>query len=176
VADDRTPCQRDSAAVTPEDRRSVETLEIRRVEITSAVAADLIAALNGELSSRYPEEGANHFRLDPEEVVEGRGAFVVAYSGGKPLGCGAIRRMDENTAEIKRMYVEPSARARGVGRAVLRALEAEARRLEVGRIVLETGERQLEALALYRSSGFVRIPAFGEYVGAPLSVCMEKRV
>jgi len=59
---------------------------------------------------------------------------------------------------------------------VLRALEDEARRLEVGRIVLETGERQIEALALYRSSGFVRIPAFGEYVGSPLSVCMEKRI
>jgi GNAT superfamily N-acetyltransferase len=137
----------------------------------------MIAALNGELSSLYPEQGANHFRLDLEEVVEGRGVFLVAYSSGKPLGCGAIRRLDGNTAEIKRMYVEPSARGRGVGRVVLRALEAEARRLEgVDRIVLETGERQLEALGLYRSAGFVRIPAFGEYVGSPLSVCMEKRI
>jgi GNAT superfamily N-acetyltransferase len=156
---------------------SVEAIEIRREEITSAVAGGMIAALNGELSSLYPEQGANHFRLDLEEVVEGRGAFLVAYSSGKPLGCGAIRRLDGNTAEIKRMYVEPSARGRGVGRVVLRALEAEARRLEgVDRIVLETGERQLEALGLYRSAGFVRIPAFGEYVGSPLSVCMEKRI
>ena len=109
-------------------------------------------------------------------MAEGRGAFLVAYSGGEPLGCGAIRRLDANTAEIKRMYVEPSSRRLGVGRMMLRVLESEACRLQVNRIVLETGERQLEALALYEKSGFARIPAFGEYVGSPLSVCMAKEI
>ena len=154
----------------------VDDLEIRPEKITSMVAAGLISALNAELATRYPEEGANHFRLDPDEVEEGRGAFLVAYSRGSPLGCGAIRQLDANTAEIKRMYVEPTARGYGVGRAVLGALEAEARRLKVDGIVLETGERQLEALGLYESVGFVRIPAFGEYIGSPLSICMEKRI
>jgi len=74
------------------------------------------------------------------------------------------------------MYVEPSARGCGVGRMVLRALESEARRLQVNRIVLETGERQPEALALYQRSGFSRISAFGEFVGSPLSVCMAKEI
>ena len=92
------------------------------------------------------------------------------------MGCGAIRRLDADTAEIKRMYVEPGARGQGVGRAVLAALEAEGRRLGVTRIMLETGERQVEALALYSRAGFVRIPAFGEYVASPLSLCMGKEV
>ncbi|MGH2570052.1 MAG: GNAT family N-acetyltransferase [bacterium] len=155
---------------------SVGPLEIRREAITSAAAARMISAMNDELSSLYPEAGANHFRLDADEVAEGRGAFLVAVRRGRPVGCGAIRRLDERTAEIKRMYVAPEARGAGVGRAVLHALEAEARRLGVTRIVLETGERQLRALALYASSGFVSVPAWGEYVGSPVSVCMEKRL
>jgi len=151
-------------------------IQIVREDIASATARRLIRALNRELSERYPEEGAKHFRIDPEEVAEERGAFLVAYAGGEALGCGAIRRIDPETAEIKRMYVEPSARGRGVGRTLLVDLETEGRRLGVKRIVLETGERQLEALALYGQAGFARIPAFGEYVGFPLSVCMGKEL
>jgi GNAT superfamily N-acetyltransferase len=67
-------------------------------------------------------------------------------------------------------------RGRGIGRHVLGALELEGRRLGVRRLVLETGERQAEALALYTGAGFARIPPFGEYVDSPLSVCMEKRL
>jgi GNAT superfamily N-acetyltransferase len=151
-------------------------IRIVREEIAGAIASGLIRALNRELSETYPEEGATHFRLDPDEVAEERGAFLVAYAEGETIGCGAIRRIDPGTAEIKRMYVAPEARGRGVGRMVLEALEAEARRLGVKRIVLETGVRQLEALALYAQAGFTRIPAFGEYVGSPLSLCMEKEL
>lgn len=152
----------------------MKEIELRREDLTSAAAAALILALNEELSRRYPEPGANHFRLDVDEVAPGRGAFFVAYAGDRAIGCGAIRRLDSDTAEIKRMYVEPDMRGRGVGRVVLAALEAEARRLGVSRIVLETGERQSEALTLYLAAGFSRIPAFGEYVASPLSVCMAK--
>jgi len=151
-------------------------VDVRREDITSSAAAALIAALNAELSERYPEEGANHFRLDAAEVAEGRGAFVVARIGGEPGGCGALRRVDAASGEIKRMYVAPPLRGRGIGARLLAALEAEARRLGLSRIVLETGTRQPEALGLYRRAGYVEIPAFGEYVGSPLSVCMEKRL
>jgi putative acetyltransferase len=154
---------------------SPDELEIRPEELTSPVAARLIGALNKELSARYPEPGATHFRLDPEDVAGGRGAFLVARRKGKPVGCGAVRQLDAATAEIKRMYVVPAARGGGAGRAILAALESEARRMKADRIVLETGLRQAEALALYESAGFRRIPPFGEYVGTPLSVCMEKR-
>jgi putative acetyltransferase len=148
--------------------------KIRRENIPSPVANSLIQSLNAELSKLYPEEGANHFRLDPDEVAEGRGAFYVAYCDGRPVGCGAIRLLDADTAEVKRMYVMPGARSRGIARALLDSLESDARRLGARRLVLETGERQAEALALYAHAGFCRIPAFGEYAGSPLSVCMAK--
>jgi transketolase len=148
--------------------------EIRRTDILSPVAQELIAALNAELTHRYPEEGANFFRLDPHEVENGRGGFYVAYVGGKAVGCGAVRRIDDTTAEIKRMYVAPTGRGCGIGRTMLVELEAEARRLGVRRLVLETGPRQPEALSLYKGAGFVEIPLFGEYVGSQFSVCMEK--
>ena len=149
-------------------------LALTSESLTSDVARALIARLNAELAVRYPEEGANHFRLDPEEVAPGRGVFLVARLDGTPVGCGAVRKLDETTGELKRMFVDPAMRGRGVGRALLDALERDAAALGVRRLVLETGERQVEALALYRRSGFVRTAAFGEYIGAPLSLCMEK--
>jgi len=149
-------------------------LTVRRVDLSSAEAQALIAALNAELSARYPEQGATHFRLDADEVGDGRGAFLVAASGGRLVGCGAVRRIAERTGEIKRMYVVPEARGLGAGRAILAALEGEARALGLTRLVLETGVRQTEALALYERAGFSRTAPFGEYVGSPLSVCMAK--
>lgn len=151
-------------------------MDIRREALNSSVATALIAALNAELSRLYPEEGATHFRLDVDEVQSGRGAFLVAYDDERPVGCGAIRRLDERRAEIKRMFVEPGSRGRGAGRCMLNALETEARKLGVSRIVLETGDRDPAAIRLYESAGFVRIPRFGEYEHSPLSICMEKLI
>jgi putative acetyltransferase len=151
-------------------------IEIRPAEITSEEAAGLIGQLNAELKAQYPEEGATHFRLDPDEVMEGRGAFLIAYAEDRPVGCGAVRKLDDTTTELKRMYIVPESRGAGLGRKMLSALEAESRRLGVRRIVLETGERQVSAMALYQRAGFIRIPAFGEYVDSPLSVCLAKEL
>jgi len=149
-------------------------LSVSRGHIASAAARALIEALNAELSERYPEDGANHFRLDPDEVADGRGAFLIAVRSGVPVGCGAVRRIDETAGEIKRMYVVPAERGRGVGRIILSALEVEARALGLRRLLLETGARQPEAIALYERAGFSGIARFGEYVDSPLSVCMAK--
>jgi GNAT superfamily N-acetyltransferase len=132
--------------------------------------------LNAELESRYPEEGANFFRLDPDEVREGHGGFFIAYTDGQPIGCGAIRRIEPDVAEIKRMYVAPGNRGRGVGGKILAELEAEAHRLDIRRLVLETGPRQPEAIAIYKRAGFAEIPLFGEYVDPRFSYCMAKNV
>jgi putative acetyltransferase len=136
----------------------------------------LIRALNAELDERYPEEGANHFRLDPDEVAPGRGAFLMAYAGDEGIGCGAVRLNEPGVAEIKRMYVVPSWRGRGVAGALLAELEAHARALGAKQLVLETGARQPESIAVYRRAGFVEIPRFGDYVDSPLSVCMGKQI
>jgi putative acetyltransferase len=159
-------------------------LEIGHEPLTSAVATSLIAELNAELTERYPEPGATHFRLDPDEVAPGAGVFIVARFAGQPVGCGAVRRLREASlvrelgpavGEIKRMYVASEMRGRGLGRALLARLEDEARALGLDRLVLETGTRQAEALALYRNAGFTECPAYGEYTASPgTSVCMTK--
>jgi putative acetyltransferase len=153
------------------------TVELLRADLMSAIAQQLIRALNAELEDRYPEDGANFFRLNADEVAEGRGGFFIAYLAGEPVGCGAVRRTEPGVAEIKRMYVAPSARGQGVGRLILETLEEEARRLGARRLVLETGPRQPEAITLYERAGFIRIPLYGEYLHTPhpeLSVCMAK--
>ena len=149
-------------------------VSVVRADLRTPAAQELIRALNAEMTARYPEDGATFFRLDADEVAEGRGAFLIAYLGPQPVGCGAVRRIGDGVGEIKRMYVCSEARGRGVGRAVLAALEAEARRLGLRRLLLETGSRQAQALALYRRAGFSPVPPFGEYVGSPFSACMAK--
>jgi GNAT superfamily N-acetyltransferase len=154
-----------------------DTITISRADLTAEVSLGLILALNSELSALYPEPGANHFQLDAEDVTEGRGSFLVVYQGAAPVGCGALRLLDAETAELKRMYVSPLVRGKGIGRRLVAALEAEARALGVRRLVLETGVRQAAALALYRATGFQPIPLFGEYCGSPeTSVCLGKEV
>ncbi len=142
--------------------------------LDSPVATELITQLNRELERRYPEPGANHFRLDASEVVAARGAFLIAREAGVALGCGAYREIEPGVAEVKRMYVSPAARGRGVGTALLAALESRARLHGATRFVLETGQRQREAVALYERAGYRRVAAFGEYVTSPLSLCMAK--
>jgi putative acetyltransferase len=173
----------DSEMIIPDGSKS---LEIERESLTSSVASALIATLNTELSALYPEPGATHFSLDSGEVAPGSGIFVVARLQGRPIGCGALRRVREATlvrelgpkvGELKRMYVAQEVRGQGVGRALLERLEAEARMLGLARLVLETGTRQLEALALYRRAGFKEIPAYGEYAASSTtSVCMAKEL
>jgi putative acetyltransferase len=91
-------------------------------------------------------------------------------------GCGAIRLLDPTTAEVKRMYVEPDHRGRGVGRAVLASLETAARQLGAERVVLETGVHQVAALSLYRRAGFQQVDCWGEYASSPTSICFAKKL
>lgn len=150
-------------------------IEIRREDITSPTAQTLIDALNADLRARYPEGDEKHyFRLGVDEVRPGRGAFVVAYDAGTPAGCGAVRVIDTGVAEIKRMYVLPDVRGRGIARRMLEVLEDEARSLGVTKLVLETGTRQPEAIALYSNTGYSPTGPFGEYPPSPLNVFFEK--
>src|SRR5918994_801104 len=141
----------------------------------------LAGALHEEMEERYHDGGddgsggepaVNPFALSRPAG----GAFPLARIEGRPVGCIGLRRYDEGVAEIKRMYVVPDASRRGVGRVLLGAMEAQARRLGYHRIILETGERQPEALALYALHGYSRIPNYGHWKDSPLSVCFEKRL
>lgn len=142
--------------------------------LSGAAARGLIERLNAELTELYPDPAHRHFDLDEEQVGDGRGVFLVARVGGEPVGCGALRRLDASTGEIKRMFVAPEARRLGVARGVLAELEAHALRLGFRRVVLETGIHQEAAIRLYEGAGYARVPPFGEYLKSSASVCMEK--
>jgi len=141
--------------------------------IDSDDARRLIAELDGHLSGVYPPE-ETFFALTAQDTTADRGVFLVLRLGRRPAACGAIRMRSPSEAEVKRMYVVPSARGRGLSRMLLAELETRARTLGARRIVLETGDRQVAALGLYESAGYSRIPCFGEYVVSSSSICLGK--
>jgi len=136
-----------------------------------AVARELVEALCSEMSERYGRP-PSPFSLS-EEAVE-KSIFIIARRDGEPVACGALRPFDDETAELKRMYVVPAARRQGFGRLMIAALERHARGFGYKTIVLETGVGQPDAQQLYESCGYLRAPAFGGYIGNPSSVCYRK--
>jgi putative acetyltransferase len=154
----------------------MEDLRIERTDITAEESRALIDALDSELSARYPEERVNVYSVEAWEVSGERGCFLSAIRGSDPVGCCALRRLSDGTGVIKRMFVVPAERGRGVGKRLLLAIQHAACNLGITRLVLETGVRQPEAVGLYERFGFARIPAFGDYVDNPLSLCMGKEI
>jgi GNAT superfamily N-acetyltransferase len=142
----------------------------------SADARRLIAALDEHLASRYPPEQRFGPNLKPEQIAAGLGTFVIARLDGTAVGCGALRKLDDTSAEVKRMYVAPEVRGKGVARIVLEHLEGVGRELGVHRLVLETGIYQAEAIALYHKAGFEPVRCWGEYAESVTSVCFEKKI
>jgi GNAT superfamily N-acetyltransferase len=113
--------------------------------------------------------------VDPAEFAPPRGLFLVAYVDGTPAACGGWRA-HETDVELKRMYVTPAFRGRGLARAVLAELERTALAAGYRRVILETGSKQPEAIALYESSGYRPVPRFGYYANAPEAVHLGKVV
>ncbi len=147
------------------------TITITSEDPLGETARKLVAELCAEMASRY---GTAPSPFSLAEAAAPRTVFLVARLGDDPVGCGALRRFDDETAEIKRMYVAPAGRRRGLARRILAALERHAHDFHYHAIRLETGVRQPEAQAFYESVGFRRIAAFGPYIGNPTSVCFEK--
>jgi GNAT superfamily N-acetyltransferase len=136
----------------------------------------LTDAQQAEMRGRYDGEADIGPSRDAAMFVEPDGVFLVVRDGDRAVACGGIARFDDARAELKRMYVLPELRGRGLGRRLLVELEAEARRLGYRGVVLETGDRQPEAVALYESSGYERIPCYPPYDSRALSLCFEKRL
>lgn len=143
-------------------------LDIRVTRFGAPAAIRLTSAALAELGERYGGDG-DSTPVSPIEFDPPDGAFLIAYHDGAAIGCGGWRTPpdDDTSAELKRMYVVPEARGRGVAWAVLRAIEDSARVAGRRRIILETGDKQPEAIALYEKAGYVRIPDFGYYAGEP---------
>lgn len=101
-------------------------------------------------------------------------AYLVVVLGGRAVACGAWQALEPGVAELKRMYVRPAFRGRGIARQLVVALEEEALAADRPVLRLETGTYLPAAISLYRSAGYTPIPVFGEYAGNPFSLCFEK--
>lgn len=133
---------------------------------------DLIECLDAELTQRYGKAQASY---QPHNIVEHAEA-IVALEGDTPAGCGCFRQYDCSTVEIKRMYVRPEYRGRGVACEILRRLESRAAEMGYRSVVLETGLGQPEAIGLYEKNSYVHIPNYEPYADMPGSVCFQKRI
>ena len=136
-------------------------------------AVALIAEVQQEYVVRYG--GQDGTPVDPAEFAPPRGLFLVAYVDGTAAACGGWRALDTNV-ELKRMYVVPAFRGRGLARALLAELERTAAVAGYRRVVLETGSKQPEAIALYTSSGYEPVARFGYYADAQGAVHLGKVV
>ena len=124
-------------------------------------SCELQRAFFADIASRYHGwDPSRSQSADPSELRPPGGAWVVAYIDGRPVGCGGLKALDSETAEIRRVFLDQSARGRGIGRWLLQELESRARQLGYQRLRLTTGDRQPEALGLFQAAGYLDIPAF----------------
>ena len=101
---------------------------------------------------------------------------VIAYKDKQAIGCGALKKFDDETAEIKRMYVKINHRGYGIAQAILNSLELWASEKDFKKCILETGDRQIEAIKFYNKYGYIRIANYGQYRQMDNSNCFEKLV
>lgn len=152
------------------------TSRITNVDPQGEVALALLQEAAVDVRPLYLGEGSANLSLPKNVPLGARDIYIAAWEEDIPVGCGAIRELDRSTAEIQRMYVHRDYRRRQLGRTILLHLENEARRLGYSRLLLETGDRQIPAMALYEACGFRRIPPFGRHVDDPTSVCYERHL
>ncbi len=148
------------------------TMVVRDIAYDDPIAAALIAEVQQEYVSRYGGPDGTPLRVD--EFAPPHGAFVIVAIDQVAIGCGGLRRYDDVSGEIKRMFVRRAHRRTGLGRRLLHALEDRARQLGYRRVILETGTAQPEAMSLYDSEGFVPIGAYGHHRCSPLSRSFAK--
>jgi GNAT superfamily N-acetyltransferase len=149
-------------------------LAIAPVDPLHLQALALLAEAGIEARELYPELFASDSPAPTNVPLGEREVYLLAWRDGIAVGCGALRRVDATTGEVRRMFVTREARREGIGRALLARLEADALALGYRRLVLETGTRQKPAMALYRASGWRRIKPYGPFVDDPTSVCFGK--
>jgi GNAT superfamily N-acetyltransferase len=148
----------------------MHAINFRSARVDAGDGAVLAQAMRDEIALMYDGlelDGDTMPKAGPKELSPPGGSFIVGYSDGEPVCCGGVKRLDERRCEIKKMYVIPSHRGRGVARKLLYALEDSARELGYEIARLDTGPKQLSARGLFESEGYARIPDFN---GNPVAV------
>jgi putative acetyltransferase len=146
-------------------------MNLVRTDSTNPDFTALVVHLDAFLRVLDGEEHVFYAQLNKTDLLR---QVVLAYIDDQAVGCGAIREYSDTTTEVKRMFVLPEYRGKGIAGKVLSELEKWAAESGYTECVLETGKRQPEAIRLYQKSGYNLIPNFGKYAGVENSVCMHK--
>ncbi|MFZ4861220.1 GNAT family N-acetyltransferase [Sphingobacterium sp. Mn56C] len=125
-----------------------------------------LAIKNGEVNNYF----AQFNKIDLIKHV------VVAYEANKPIGCGAIKEYGNGVIEIKRMFVSAEMRGKGIAGKILIELQSWAKELGYSKCILETGDKMIEAIGLYKKNNFTIIPNYGQYLNIDSSICFEKKL
>lgn len=138
------------------------SLTIEEADAAEPPASSLLASMADELDALYErvEGSLDSIPARPEQMRPPHGCFLVIRAEGDPIACGGVKRLEPGVAEIKRMYVAPSHRGRGIGRVLLGGLERRCRELGYRRVRLDTGPEQPAARAIYERAGYRRIPDY----------------
>jgi putative acetyltransferase len=148
-------------------------ISLKRTGSADADFIEMVARLDADLAIR---DGNDHSFYSQFNSIASIKHVVVAYDDGNPVGCGAIKEFAPDAMEIKRMYVSPTVRKKGIATKIILELENWAGELSFSKCILETGLKQPEAIALYEKNGYKRIPNYGQYAGVANSLCFEKRL
>ncbi|HCR75475.1 MAG TPA: GNAT family N-acetyltransferase [Chryseobacterium sp.] len=146
-------------------------MTIKRTDSSNKDFQNLVKLLDADLAIR---NGEDHSFYDQFNKIDAIKNCIVIYVDEIPAACGAFKKFDEETVEIKRMYTNPDFRKKGLATTIVKDLEIWAKELNYTKAVLESSLEQNEALSVYEKSGYTRIPNYGQYIGIDKSVCYEK--
>lgn len=146
-------------------------ITLQRTDCDNIDFQNLVSQLDSDLAIR---DGEDHKFYDQFNKITNIKYALVAYENGIAVGCGALKEFEQGSMEVKRMFVIPEERGKGIAGQILSALEVWAKELAYTKCVLETGKKQPEAIVLYKKKGYSIIPNYGQYAGVTNSVCFEK--
>ncbi|WP_428067440.1 GNAT family N-acetyltransferase [Chryseobacterium gambrini] len=146
-------------------------MTIKRTDSSNKDFQNLVQLLDADLAIRNGEDHAFYDQFNKIDAIKN---CIVIYVDEIPAACGAFKKFDEETVEIKRMYTNPDFRKKGLATAIVKELEFWAKELNYTKALLESSLEQNEALSVYEKSGYTRIPNYGQYIGIDKSVCYEK--
>ena len=148
-------------------------LTLTRTDSANPDFLSLVQQLDQDLAKRDGKEHGFYAQFNTLTAIQ---HVVVAYENNVAVACGAMKELDKNTMEIKRMFTSPAHRAKGLASQVLAELETWAKESGYTVCRLETGKRQPEAIAVYQKNGYIQIPNYGQYAGVENSICFEKKL
>ncbi|AOW20963.1 GNAT family N-acetyltransferase [Urechidicola croceus] len=148
-------------------------IQLKRTNSNNSDFIELVKELDAYLKI---VDGDDHSFYNQYNSIETIKHVVVAYLDFTPIGCGAIKKLDNTSMEIKRMFVSPKTRGHGVATSILIELETWAKELNYKKCILETGKRQVEAIQLYKKNDYKIIPNYGQYKNVENSFCFEKHI